>query len=68
MKPVSAAIAAFTEQDISRLEKDGEITIMVESEPLVLQVGEVDISAEDIPGWSVASKGPLTVALDITIT
>jgi isoleucyl-tRNA synthetase len=68
MKPVSAAIGAFTPQDISRLEKDGEITIMVESEPLVLKVEEVDISAEDIPGWSVASKGPLTVALDITIT
>jgi isoleucyl-tRNA synthetase len=68
MKPVSAAISAFTPQDISRLEKDGEITIMVESEPLVIRVEEVDISAEDIPGWSVASKGPLTVALDITIT
>jgi isoleucyl-tRNA synthetase len=29
---------------------------------------EVDIVAEDIPGWSVASKGSLTVALDITLT
>jgi len=28
----------------------------------------VEIAAEDIPGWSVASKGALTVALDITIT
>jgi isoleucyl-tRNA synthetase len=29
---------------------------------------DVEITAEDIPGWSVASKGSLTVALDITIT
>jgi len=31
-------------------------------------LSEVDLAAEDIPGWSVASKGSLTVALDVTIT
>ena len=34
--------------------------------PILLQ--EVEIISEDIPGWQVASKGELTVALDITIT
>ncbi len=29
---------------------------------------EVEISSEDVPGWMVASKGPLTVALDVTVT
>ena len=33
-----------------------------------MQLSDVEISAEDIPGWSVASKGSLTVALDITIS
>jgi len=33
---------------------------------LVLE--DVLISSEDIAGWSVANDGPLTVALDITIT
>jgi isoleucyl-tRNA synthetase len=28
----------------------------------------VELSSEDIPGWTVAAKGPLTVALDITLT
>jgi isoleucyl-tRNA synthetase len=28
----------------------------------------VEIGSEDIPGWTVAAKGALTVALDITIT
>ena len=37
-------------------------------EPLILQPTDVEISAEDIPGWSVATKGSLTVALDITIS
>ena len=33
-----------------------------------LSISDVEITAEDIPGWSVASKGALTVALDITVT
>jgi isoleucyl-tRNA synthetase len=33
-----------------------------------LALEEVEIAAEDIPGWSVASKNGLTVALDITLT
>jgi isoleucyl-tRNA synthetase len=67
MKPVSAAIAAFSQQDIAQLEKQGEYNLSVDGEPVILQLNEVDISSEDIPGWTVASKGNLTVALDVTI-
>ena len=28
----------------------------------------MEISSEDVPGWMVATKGPLTVALDVTVT
>jgi isoleucyl-tRNA synthetase len=31
-------------------------------------VSEVDIQSEDLPGWIVASKNALTVALDITLS
>ena len=68
MKAVSAALAGFSQNDISLLEKEGSFTLHIDGEPLTLNVTEVDISAEDIPGWSVASKGSLTVALDITIS
>jgi isoleucyl-tRNA synthetase len=68
MKAVSAALGKFSQNDISQLEKEGKIILDVEGEPLILQLPEVDITAEDIPGWSVASKGSLTVALDITIS
>src|SRR5262249_3509678 len=37
-------------------------------EPVVLTLSDVEIISEDIPGWTVANKGSLTVALDITIT
>jgi isoleucyl-tRNA synthetase len=68
MKPVSAALGSFTQNDIAKLEKDGNYTLLIDNEPLILQVNEVEITSEDIPGWVVANKDKLTVALDITVT
>lgn len=68
MKAVSGALAQFSQEDISRLEREGSYELDIDGETVVLNVDEVDVSSEDIPGWTVASKGALTVALDITIT
>jgi isoleucyl-tRNA synthetase len=68
MKSVSSALAAFTQQDINKLEKEGRTLIPLESESIEIMLEEVEISSEDLPGWMVASKGPLTVALDVTVT
>jgi isoleucyl-tRNA synthetase len=68
MKAVSAALAQFSQEDISMFEKEGQYNLSIEGEPVILQLSEVEISSEDIPGWTVANKGSLTVALDITIT
>jgi isoleucyl-tRNA synthetase len=68
MKAVGAALAGFSQDDISKLEKDGNYTLLIDNEPLILQVNEVEIASEDIPGWVVANKGTLTVALDVTVT
>ena len=68
MKAVAAALADFSKEDIAKLEKDGSYSLLIENEPVILQVTDVDITSEDIPGWMVANKGSLTVALDVTIT
>lgn len=68
MKAVSAALAQFTQKDIALLEKEGQYNLSVDGEPVILQIAEVEISSEDIPGWTVANKGSLTVALDVTVT
>src|SRR6185295_15462031 len=68
MKAVSSVLAQFTQDDIARLEKDGQYNLSIDGEPVILQVNEVEISSEDIPGWTVANTGSLTVALDITVT
>jgi isoleucyl-tRNA synthetase len=68
MKQASAVIAALSQNEISELERNGTLTILVEESPITLLINEVDIIAEDIPGWSVAVKGNLTVALDISLS
>ncbi|MBI2730326.1 MAG: isoleucine--tRNA ligase [Sphingobacteriales bacterium] len=68
MKAVSSALASFNQEQIALLEKEGQISLLIDSEPLILQIAEVEITSEDIPGWMVANKGALTVALDVTIS
>jgi isoleucyl-tRNA synthetase len=68
MKAASAVISSFSQQQIATLEKAGQIEILVEDTAYSIELQEVEIAAEDIPGWSVASKGGLTVALDIVLS
>ena len=68
MKAVSSALAAFTQEDILKIEKEGQYNLSIDGEAVTLQLSEVEITSEDIPGWTVANKGALTVALDITVT
>ncbi|MCU0335851.1 MAG: isoleucine--tRNA ligase [Chitinophagaceae bacterium] len=68
MKAVAAELAAFDQHRIAQLEKEGEAVLQVNGQPITILASEVEISADDIPGWSVAGKGNLTVALDITLT
>jgi isoleucyl-tRNA synthetase len=68
MKTVAGLLGQFNQDQIRQLEKDGQIHLSVDGEDLILQVSDVEITSEDIPGWLVASKGQLTVALDVTIT
>jgi isoleucyl-tRNA synthetase len=68
MKAVAASIGEMSQEDIARLEKEGSISLFIDSEPVILQAQEVEISSEDIPGWMVANKDALTVALDVNVT
>ena len=39
----------------------------INEEIVSIDLSDVEISSEDIPGWLVANEGQLTVAMDITI-
>jgi isoleucyl-tRNA synthetase len=64
MKIVAAEITHFTADDISTLEKEGKIAVQGHE----ISLADVEIFTKDIPGWTVASEGKLTVALDLTLT
>ncbi|RDY59628.1 isoleucine--tRNA ligase [Flagellimonas nanhaiensis] len=67
MKAIAAAVGKMEQEDIQKIEKEGELMLQLENKSINLQLTDVDISSQDIEGWLVASSGPLTVALDVTI-
>jgi isoleucyl-tRNA synthetase len=68
MKGVATAVQTFDQAQIAELEMKGTIRLVVEGQEVELLNDEVEISADAVPGFSVASDGALTVALDITLT
>lgn len=68
MKSVAAAVTAFDQAQIAELETKGSMKLSVEGQEVDLLRDDVEITAENVPGLSVASDGSLTVALDITLT
>ncbi|MFI5136398.1 MAG: isoleucine--tRNA ligase [Sphingobacteriales bacterium] len=65
MKAVAEAIGNLSQEDIAKLENEGSIQLTTHYS---LLTSDVEIIAEDVPGWQVANLGKLTVALDVTIT
>ncbi len=69
MKAVASAVEHLTQEQISTLETAGVLNVALESgETVDIEAADVEIYSEDIPGWTVANEGSLTVALDITVT
>jgi isoleucyl-tRNA synthetase len=65
MKTVAESIGNLTQDDIAKLENDGDFLLPTQ---YLINISDVEIIAEDVPGWEVANLGKLTVALDVTIT
>ncbi|HNR53676.1 MAG TPA: class I tRNA ligase family protein, partial [Flavobacteriales bacterium] len=68
MKSVAAAVNGFSQAEIAELEANGSMKLTVDGNEVELLRDDVEITAENVPGLSVASDGSLTVALDITLT
>jgi isoleucyl-tRNA synthetase len=68
MKLIAQQVAGLNQDDIQKIEKNGEISITFQDKSIALLLEEVEISSQDIEGWQVASSGGLTVALDIAVS
>jgi isoleucyl-tRNA synthetase len=68
MKAIAKVVGGLDQEDIQKIEQEGELVLDLENKRIKLQLEDVEISSQDIEGWLVASSGSLTVALDVTIT
>ena len=68
MKQIAAELSHFDNEKINQLESDGKYSLVVNGESVEILITDVEIVAEDIPGWLISTAGSMTVALDITLT
>ncbi|MEE0448175.1 MAG: isoleucine--tRNA ligase [Prevotellamassilia sp.] len=68
MKAVAAAVGALSQDAINELSVNGSVQVDVDGQMVEIVREDVEIVSEDIPGWTVANDGALTVALDLEIT
>ena len=68
MKSVAASISSMSQADIAALERNGSMEFDIDGVKASVELADVEIISEDIPGWQVANDGNITVALDVTIT
>jgi isoleucyl-tRNA synthetase len=65
---IAAAVRELTSAQLRDLEINGTLRIVVNGSEVELTRTDVEIQHEEIKGWLVASDGPVTVALDTTVT
>ena len=68
MKAAAEIIKNLDAKSIATLERDGKLTFDLNGTPAEVDLADVEIISEDIPGWLVANEGNLTIALDVTVT
>jgi len=68
MKEIAQVMNSFGKTEISEIENNGKYLLTLPSGEVQLELEDVEIITEDMPGWLVANEGKLTVALDITVT
>ena len=68
MKSVAAHMDGLDQDAIALLEQNGSISFDIDGAPVTVDVADVEIISEDIPGWLVSNDGNLTVALEVELT
>jgi isoleucyl-tRNA synthetase len=68
MKAVAAAITQMSNPDIAVLESQGFVNLSIDGADARIDLADVEVISEDIPGWLVANEGSVTIAIDITLT
>ena len=65
---IAKEIQNLSTEQINELDINGELSLVISGNSIILTSDDVEISSQDIPGWLVANANGITVALDITLT
>ncbi|MBM3171480.1 MAG: isoleucine--tRNA ligase [Bacteroidetes bacterium] len=69
MKEVALAVENLSQADIQKLNSSGRCNLTVsDGRTIELLREDLEIRSQDVPGWQVATNGPLTVALDLQLS
>ena len=68
MKEIAQAVKDMSQEDIRKLESEGVVSFNILDQNITINLDEVEVVNEDIPGYAVANDGALTVALDLEIS
>lgn len=68
MKEIAQAVKDMSQEDIRKLESEGVVSFNILDQNVTINLDEVEVVNEDIPGYAVANDGVLTVALDLEIS
>ena len=72
MKEIAGAFASLDQATISAIQSSqavgNDYVLSLPGGEVRLSPGDYEISSEDMPGWLVATEGPLTIALDVQLT
>ena len=69
MKAVAQALTSFDTATVIAMERAGYAEVsLADGTNAKIDLADVEIISEDIPGWQVANDGNLTVAIDVIVT
>lgn len=68
MKAIANKMDGMSQDDIHKFEVSGKFALDIDGQPMTVDIADVEIINEDIPGWLVANDGNLTVALEVKLT
>ncbi len=68
MKGIASQMEALDQEHIAQLEQEGFIQLSVDGNEVKVELADVEVISEDMPGWLVANEGNLTVALEVELT
>jgi isoleucyl-tRNA synthetase len=68
MKQIAARITELDQAVIAEFERTGSHSMMIDGQQVSIDVQDIEIHTDDLPGFYTAIDGPLVVALDTHIT